>query len=182
MPRILPNVTPDAQTQEMLAGVKAKLGGTPNIFTTMAHSPATLGFYLGGSGALANSKLSGALREQLALTVAGANSCDYCASAHTMLGKMQKVSEAELTQNLSGQSTDAKTQAALTFASRIVELRGHVSDADVQAVRDAGYSEGEIVDIVAVVGLNLFTNYFNHVAGTLVDFPLVSTAGAHKAA
>lgn len=180
MIRIKPNPTPNLQSQELLAGVKKMLDRTPNIFTTLAHSPAALGLFVGAIGAMANSKLSGGLREQIALTVAGANGCDYCASAHTTLGKMNKVSEAELAQNLLSQSSDARVQAALIFARKIVEARGHVSDTDVQDVRKAGYDDSEIVDIVAVVGVNIFTNYFNHVAGTEIDFPLVTTASAAR--
>lgn len=180
--RIQPNTTPDAKSQEMLNGIKKSLGSTPNIFGTLAHSPAALGYYVGGASALNGTKISGALREQLALVIAGANQCDYCASAHTALGKMQKISDSELTSNLSGKSTDAKVQAALTFASKIVFARGHVSDADVQAVRTAGYSDAEIVEIVAVTAQNIFTNYFNHIAGTEIDFPVVSTANVAKAA
>lgn len=182
MTRIQPNLTPDAKSQELLAGVKKMLGGTPNLFTTLAHSPAALGVFVGALGALGNSKLSGGLREQIALTVAGANGCDYCASAHTALGKMNKISEGELAQNLQTKSGDAKTQAALVFARKIVEARGHVSDADVQTVRAAGYGESEIVDMVAVTCINIFTNYFNHIAGTEIDFPLVSTQGLARAA
>src|SRR4051812_24344059 len=108
MTRIQPNLIPDAQSQELLAGVKKMLGGTPNLFTTLAHSPAALGVFVGALGALSNSTLSGGLREQIALTVAGANGCDYCASAHTALGKMNKISESELAQNLQTKSSDAK--------------------------------------------------------------------------
>jgi uncharacterized peroxidase-related enzyme len=174
--RIQPNTAPDAKAQDQLNAVQKMLGGTPNLFTTLAHSSAALGFYLSGVTALAGSKISGALREQLALAVAGANRCDYCASAHTTLGKMQKLSEEELAQNLNGRSSDARTLAALTFARKIVALRGHVADADIQAIHAADYSDAEIVEIVAVVCQNIFTNYFNHIAGTEVDFPLVSTA------
>jgi len=178
MVRIQPNTNPDAKSQEPLAGIKQKMGKIPNIFATLAHSPAALNYFLSASGALSASKLSSALREQIALTVAGANSCDYCASAHTALGKMQKITEGELAKNLQAMSGDAKTQAALKFARKIVDLRGAVSDADLAAIRSAGYSDGEIVEIIAVVCNNIFTNYFNHVAGTAVDFPLVSTARA----
>ena len=175
MVRIQPNTNPDAKSQELLVGVKKMLGSTPNIFTTMAHSSGALGVFVGALGAMSGSKLSGGLREQIALTVAGANSCDYCASAHTALGKMNKVAEPELAINLQAKSSDGRTQAALTFARKIVDLRGHVADADVTAIRSAGYSDSEIVDIVAVVCVNIYTNYFNHVAGTSIDFPMVSS-------
>src|SRR5271168_1237429 len=176
MARIQPNTNPDAKSQELLAGVKKMIGSTPNIFTTLAHSSAALNFYLTSSGALNATKISGSLREQIALTVAGANSCDYCASAHSTFGKMRKIPENELALNLNAMSEDSKTQAALKFARKIVDTRGFVADRDLAAIRSAGYSDGEIIEIVAVVCNNIFSNYFNHVADTAVDFPLVSTA------
>lgn len=180
--RIQQNPTPDAKAAEMLAGAKKALGMVPNLFSTIAHSTAALEFHLTGSAALQKTKISAALREQLAVATAGANGCDYCASAHTALGGMRKIDAHELAQNLNGKSGDAKTQAALTFARKVVETRGHVADADLQAVRTAGYSEGEIVEIVAVVADNIFTNYVNNVAKTTIDFPLVSTDSVSKAA
>jgi len=182
MTRIKPNPTPDPKSQELLGEVKKMLGSTPNVFTTLAHSSAALGLLVGALGALSTSKLSGGLREQIALTVAGANGCDYCASAHTALGKMNMISQDELTRNLQAESGDTKTQAALTFARKIVNARGRVSDSDVQALRSNGYGDSEIVDIVAVTCVNIFTNYFNHVVGTEVDFPMVGTEGVANAA
>jgi len=171
-----------AASQPMLEAVKKKLGMAPNLFKTFAHSPAVLQYYLSGSEALAGGSLSAALREQIALTTAGVNTCDYCASAHTLMGKGAGVAVAELAANLRGHAGDAKTQAALTFAAAIVQERGRVSDAQLQAVRAAGYSESDIVEIVAVVAENIFTNYFNHVAGTAIDFPVVRTQALPLAA
>jgi uncharacterized peroxidase-related enzyme len=182
MARIQPNQNPTAEAQAQLDGVKAKLGSVPNIFQTFSHSPAVLDFYMQGSGALGNTSISAALRESIALTVAGLNSCDYCASAHTVIGKGAGLSDDETAQNLHGNSTDAKAQAALDFAALLVEQHGNVNDNDVQAVKDAGYTEGEVLEITAVVAFNIFTNYFNHVADTEVDFPLVSTSEVSKAA
>jgi uncharacterized peroxidase-related enzyme len=181
MARIQPNKNPGPKAQLLLDGVKRMLGSTPNLFTTLAHSPAALGVFVSALGAFADSDLSPALREQIALTVAGANGCDYCASAHTALGKMNTVNENELVQNLQAGSSDHKTRAALTFARKIVDARGNVSDLDVQAVHAAGYSDSQIVDIVAVTCINIFTNYFNHVMGTEIDFPLVKTGHIAKA-
>ncbi|HSA58314.1 MAG TPA: carboxymuconolactone decarboxylase family protein [bacterium] len=176
MERIPPNPTPDAKSKVLLVGVKKMLGFTPNLFTTLAHSSSSLGFAVAGFTGFGESKLSPALREQVALTVAGANACAYCASAHTALGKMHKVAESELSRNLGALSGDRKTQAALTFARKLVDLRGRVSDADLEEVRKAGYSDGEILDLVTVTVFNIFTNYVNHVAGTEIDFPRIETA------
>jgi len=161
-------------SQPMLEAVKKKLGMAPNLFKTFAHSPAVLQFYLNGSEALAGGSLGAGLREQIALTTAGANSCDYCASAHSLMGKGAGLAATEMANNLQGRASDAKTQAALTFAAVIVQERGRVSDAQLQAVREAGFTEAEIVEIVANVVANIFTNYFNHIAGTDIDFPVVS--------
>lgn len=182
MARIQPNPNPTPEAQEKLDGVKAKLGSVPNIFQTFAHSPAVLDFYLQGSGALGNTSISAALRESIALTVAGLNGCDYCASAHTVIGKGAGLDDDEANQNLNAQSGDKKSQAVLDFAALLVENRGNVNDNDVKALKDAGYSEGEVLEITAVVAFNIFTNYFNHVADTDVDFPHVSTSDVKKAA
>ncbi|RME68876.1 MAG: carboxymuconolactone decarboxylase family protein [Alphaproteobacteria bacterium] len=173
------NASPKAA--ELLSAVRKQMGGVPNILATMAQSPAALGGYLGFAGALAAGKLAPSLREQIALAVAGANRCDYCASVHTALGGKQGLSRDELSRNLRGRSAEPKTDAALQFVSRIVSARGHIAAADLAAVRDAGFDDEAIVEIVAHTALNIFTNYFNHVAGTEIDFPVVETARAHAA-
>lgn len=172
IPALNPEAAP-AQSQPLLAAVQKKLGIVPNLFKTLAHSSAALQYYLAGSEALGNGALPAALREQLALTTAGVNECDYCASAHTLIGKGAGIGAGELADNLRGRSGDAKTQAALDFATAIVRTRGRVADAQLHAVRAAGYSEAEVVEIIAHVAVNIFTNYFNHIAGTEVDFPSV---------
>ncbi|MEN9866974.1 MAG: hypothetical protein RL748_2564 [Pseudomonadota bacterium] len=165
-----------ANAQPLLAAVEKKLGIVPNLFKTFAHSPAVLASYLAQTEALAGGVLRASLREQIALVTAGTNQCDYCASAHTLLGKGAGVSATEAALNLHGQASDSKVQAALTFANAIIDSRGRVSDAHLAAVREAGYNEAEIVEIIAHVSLNIFTNYFNFVANTEIDFPLVKTA------
>ncbi|MEM6691504.1 MAG: carboxymuconolactone decarboxylase family protein [Planctomycetota bacterium] len=167
----------DEKTQEMLDGVQRGLGMVPNMFKTLAHSSAALSGYLNFNQALGGA-LTPALREQIALTVAGNNGCDYCASAHTLLGSHAGIADAELTANLAGQSHDERTQAALSFARAIVQHQGRVADEEIDQVRAAGFADSEIVEIVSVVALNVFTNYFNLVAGTEIDFPVVETAPA----
>ena len=162
-----------AASQDLLNAVKKKIGMAPNLYKTLAHSPAALQFALGQSEALAGGSLPTALREQIALVTAGVNECDYCASAHTLMGKGAGLAAGEMAHNLRGRSDNGKTQAALSFAAAVVKDQGRVSDAQLQAVRDAGYSEADVVEIVANVVANIFTNYFNHVAGTVIDFPVV---------
>jgi uncharacterized peroxidase-related enzyme len=166
----------EGKTRTLLAAVEKQLGTVPNIFKGFANSPAVLEFYLAQTKALAGGVLDPKLREQIAVTIAGTNRCDYCASAHTFLGKKAGVTEDELAANLAGRSADAKTGVALNFAKTIAENRGRLSDTEILRVRDAGFSDGEIVEMIAHVGLNLFTNYFNHIADTEVDFPLVDTS------
>lgn len=88
----------------------------------------------------------------------------------------------ELGRNLRGRSQDGPTLVALSFVRGVVNRRGQVDDADVEALRAAGFDDGEIVEIVAHIGLNLFTNYFNHIAATEIDFPAVDTTAAFLAA
>lgn len=175
IPALTPAAAP-AASQPLLEAVGKQLGMIPNLFKTFAHSPAVLRYYLGGSEALGGGVLQPALREQIALVTAGANQCDYCASAHTLMGKGAGLDAAEMAGNLRGRSANAKTQAALDFAAAIVSACGRVSDAELAAVRSAGYGDAEVVEIVAHVAANIFTNYFNHIAGTVIDFPVVKTA------
>lgn len=158
---------------ELLSNVKQQLGLIPNIIATLAQSPAALGGYLGLSGALSGGRLDTARREQIALAVAGANGCDYCASAHSALGGNAGLAPEEIRRNLRGESGDPQVAAALKFATAVVATRGHVSDESLAEVRAGGFSDEEIVEIVGNVALNIFTNYFNHVAGTEIDFPVV---------
>ncbi len=171
---------PNART--LLQGVQKKLGMTPNLMRTMANSPAVLEAYLGFSNSLGQSSLSPKLREQVALTVGEVNRCQYCLAAHSTLGKMVGLGDEEIADSRRGVSPDRKTEAVLRFARKIVTERGWVSDADVAAVRAASVSDAEIAEIVAAVALNIFTNYFNHVAGTEVDFPEVEPAEASACA
>jgi len=184
MSRIPPvdHAAASGEAKELLDGVKGALGVVPNIFATMVQSPKVLEGFLALNSALGQGQLSAQLREQIALTVAGANGCDYCASAHTALGKGAGLGGQDLADSLRGRSGDAKTQAALTFAATVVSQRGRVGDADVQALRSAGYADGEIIEIVTHVGVNLFTNYFNHIVDTEIDFPVVQSGAAAQAA
>lgn len=184
MPRINPvdHATATGPAKELLDGVKAGIGMVPNIFATFVQSPKVLEGYLALNTALGQGKLAAGLREQIALTVAGANGCNYCASAHTAMAKGAGVAGDEATQNLRAQSADQKTKTVLNFAAKVVAQRGWIDDADVAAVRAAGFDDGDIVEIVTHIGVNLFTNYFNHIAGTDIDFPLVEVDQAPRAA
>ncbi len=170
--------TADPGTAELLAAVKKKTGAVPNLIATMANSPAVAKAYLGFSQALSTGTLSPRLREQIALAVGEANGCGYCVAAHTELGKGVGLTEQETRDARGATSRDEKERVALDFARKVVQQRGVVGDADVEQVRRVGYSDGEVGEIVANVALNLFTNYFNHIAGTEVDFPSAPSLAA----
>jgi uncharacterized peroxidase-related enzyme len=161
------------KVKELLDAVQAKLGVTPNMMRTMAQSPAVLEAYLNFSGALGKGKLKAKVREQIALLSAEANQCGYCAAAHTAIGKMVGLNENAILAARGASAEDAQTDAALKFAKAIIEKRGAVGDTDLQAVKSAGFSEGEIAEVIANVALNIFTNYFNETAKTEIDFPRV---------
>lgn len=166
------------KAKELLDAVKAKLGMSPNMMKTMAQSPAVLEAYLNFSGALGSGKLNARLREQIALITAEINGCGYCASAHTAIGKLVGLDEAAISAARNGTAAEAKPDAALKFARTLIVNRGEVSDADLEAVRIAGFSDGEIAEIIANVAINIFTNYFNLVANTDIDFPKVQLGEA----
>ncbi len=168
----------EGKAKTLLDAVQQKLGMAPNILRTMANAPAALEAYLAFNQALAGASLDAKTRESIALTVAGANGCDYCASAHTALGGMLGIGAAELSANLESRSHDARLDAILKFANAVVAKRGWVSDEEVAALRAAGLGDREITEIIATVAFNIFTNYFNHIAQTDVDFPLVETTRA----
>ncbi len=172
-----PSVT-SAETTELLAGVKSGMGMIPNIIATMANSKTLLKGYLDLSGTLADGTLSNGLTEQIALAVAGANQCDYCASAHTALGSMAGIDEEELADNLRGGSSDPKTKLVLDFANELVRTKGRVSDTSLVLMHSNGFSDEEILEIFGHVMLNIFTNYFNHLVGTEIDFPVVNSQDA----
>jgi len=179
MPRIQPVQVSETQgkSRELLEGVQKGLGMVPNLLKTLGHSPAALAAYHGISQALGGA-LDPALREQLSLAIAGVNSCDYCASAHTALGAKAGLKADEMAANLQGQSASDQAGAALRFAQSIVRKQGRVSDQDLHDVRAGGYSDAQIVEIVSVVALNILTNYLNHVADTEIDFPVVEVSEA----
>lgn len=173
--------TATGKAKDLLDGVKAKIGFAPNMMKTMASSPAVLEAYLNFSGSLGTT-LNAKLREQIALTTAEINGCQYCASAHSAIGKMSGLDDTAIVDARRAASNDAKADAALKFASALVVSRGKVSETDIASVKAAGYGEQEIAEIVANVALNIFTNYFNETAGTVVDFPVIEFPLASRAA
>lgn len=160
-------------TKTILGQITAAFGSTPNMFRAAANSPAALKSMWGAFGALGQGTLGAKLGEQIAVAIADIDRCDYCLSAHTLLGKKAGATEQEMAEAQAGRSTDPRTAAALAFVVKVVTDRAQLSEADVEALRVAGFDDGQIVEILAHVALNLFTNYLNVALDVPVDFPAV---------
>lgn len=143
-----------------------------NIFKGLGNSPAALNFYLQASGALKDASLSDKEKEVVQLVFAEGNGCEYCTAAHTTIGKGAGLSDDQMLAARSGGDLgDAKLTALRTFAEAVHEKRANVTDEDIENFKSAGYDDGAIAEVIAVSALATFTNYFNHVNQTEVDFP-----------
>ena len=165
--------TADPATAELLNSVRKSMGTVPNLIATMANSPAVAGAYLGFAQALAGCAggLPFHLREQVALTVGGANAGAYCVAVHAATGRRAGLTEEEAKDARRASTRDGKERAALAFARKVVLDRGAVTDDDVEQLSRAGYTDGRVGEIVANVALNIFTNDFDNVAATEPDLP-----------
>ncbi len=170
-------VNPEQATgekKEILSQIHKTFGVTPNMFKTIGNSTAALKMMWAGFGALGAGKLGAKLGEQIAVAIADTNRCEYCLAAHTALGKGAGLSAETMALAQAGKSDDLKTQAALTFAVKLVKERAHISEADVESLRKAGFDNDEIAEILAHVALNIFTNYTNVAFNVPVDFPKIA--------
>ena len=166
------------QAKELLDAVQKKMGMVPNMVAAMASSPAFLEGYLGLSGAVGKNSLSPKLRERIALAVGELNSCDYCLSAHTLIGGKLGLAESEVLAARRAEADEPFDAAVLALAKALVLQRGDLRDEDLRAARDAGLDDGQIADVLGTVVLNTMTNWFNHVARTAIDFPEVKAGAA----
>ena len=165
--------TATGKTKQLFDGVQAKLGLVPNLFRVLGNSPAALEGYLNFSGALAGGALNAKVREQIALAVAEGNLCSYCLSAHTFIGGKVGLTDKDIADARQTNAASERDDAVLKLALSILVQRGEISDTALKSARAAGLTDGEIVETVANVAVNIFTNYVNHVAKTVVDFPEV---------
>ena len=170
--------TATGDTAAHLATARKMFGGTPNLVTTVAHSPAAAGAMLSLFANLGKASIGAKAGEQIAIAVAQSNGCGYCLSAHTAIGAMHGLAPAALASARQAESTDPRTAALLTLAVAINQSRGHIDDVALAAARTAGLTDAEIVEVVAHVALSVFTNYLNNVAETTIDFPEVSLTTA----
>ena len=174
MPRIDPLTIDDAPegSKPVLEKIKANFGVVPNIFATLAHSPVALKTLTGIFAALEPGDLSGKPHEAIALRIGQMHGCRYCTAAHTAKARKAGASDEEAIAFRKGQSDDPKIQAVLTLAETMDTNRGQLSDQDVQAARDAGLTDAELLEIAAIVACNTYTNYVNALVQTEVDFPV----------
>lgn len=174
----IPTPAPEAAPEKarpLLETVNRQLGSVPNLFRIVSNSPAALEAQLGFSAALRKGRLAAQTRERIALAVAEVNGCGYCLAAHSYIGRnLAKLDDAEIAANRNGASNDPKADAAVRFAATVARNRGQLSEADIAAVKAAGYGDGEVVEIIAHVALNVFTNYVNEALKTEIDFPPVA--------
>ncbi|WP_125931839.1 carboxymuconolactone decarboxylase family protein [Thiosocius teredinicola] len=168
----------DKATADVLSGVRKKLGVLPNIFTTFAHAPAALRGYLALNESLAGGALTARQRESIAIAVAQENACEYCLSAHAAIGKGQGLNDADIAQARIGGAQDPTENLITAFALKLVRSKGELDAEEFAVAKAAGLSDRQIVEIIAHVALNVMTNYLNKVAGTAVDFPLLSLDNA----
>jgi alkylhydroperoxidase family enzyme len=175
MPTLAPidPVRAPGKTKDLLDFVQKRTGRIPNLVMFMANSPAALGGYLNFASAFHDAVLAGDIRDLIGVTVAERSGCDYTLSAVCALARSGGRSEGEIAAARSAQANDAKTAAALQFAAKIVDWRGHLRGSDVAALRANGFSDGEICDIVATVVLNVYRSYFNLIVDPEIDFPVV---------
>jgi uncharacterized peroxidase-related enzyme len=177
IPALDPNVA-QGKTRELLAGVEKMLGATPNLFRVAAQAPSVLEGVVALFGTTAKGTLNAKTRESIALLVAEINGCDYCLSAHTVLGRGAGLTDEAIDGARDASATDPKTAAILRFARAVVRSHGRVDPSELATLRQSGASDAEALEVVQNVVLNIFTNYVNLVADTDIDFPVVRGRGS----
>ena len=162
------------KSKELLTDLENRIKSVPNLAKALANSPAALKAWMEFEIALDKGSLNTKLRQEIALAVGQKNGCEYCVSAHTTLGKFAGLTDQQILNSREGQGISPKDTVALTFARELLEKRGQVPASSIQTLRDHGFTDGEIAEIVAHVALNIFTNYFNIALDVDVDFPRVA--------
>jgi uncharacterized peroxidase-related enzyme len=180
MPRsaaLKPDQVP-ADSKPTLDMFTKSIGFTPTMMATFAQSPIAFNAWAGLLGALSKA-LDVKTRDSIGLAVSEVNGCNYCLTVHSFTAEhMAKLPANEIILARKGHASDPKRDAAVQFARQVIETRGNVGDADVKTVRDAGYTDANIMEIVALVAMYSLTNFFNNVFDPEKDFPAVTPAGA----
>ena len=164
----------NAEQKALLDAIQAQLGMVPNFLKVFANSPVALQAFLGLHGVANAGSLSPQTRERIALALAQQNTCEYCLSAHTAIGRKAGLSGEEIAAVRAGNSEDAKAAVAVKLARSLVEHKGEISTAELIEAREAGYSDADIVEIITHVGMNLLTNILGKASRVDIDFPKVA--------
>jgi uncharacterized peroxidase-related enzyme len=170
---VISNETANPEQKALLDAIQSQLGMIPNFLKIFANSPAALRAFLGLNGIANEGSLDPQTRARIAVGLAQQNSCQYCLSAHTSIGQQAGLTTTEIAANRTGCSQDEKAAVALRFARSLVEHMGEVSTAEITEVRQAGYSDAEIVEIITHVGMNILTNILGKASRVEIDFPKV---------
>jgi uncharacterized peroxidase-related enzyme len=171
---IVSHETANAQQRDLLSAIEGKLGMVPNFLAVLAHSPDALNAFLGLHHIAEAGQLDSPTRERIALVVAESNSCEYCVSAHSALGRKAGLSYAEIESARAGTSENTRAAAAVSFARALNNHLGDVTQREIDAVREAGYGDAEIAEIVTHAGINILTNLIGKAAQVDIDFPKVA--------
>ncbi|HEY4370235.1 MAG TPA: peroxidase-related enzyme [Steroidobacteraceae bacterium] len=167
-----------ADSKPTLDAFTKNLGFTPNMMATFAQSPIAFNAWATLRGSLSKA-LDLKTRESISLAVSEVNGCNYCLAVHSFAAEqMAKLPADEIILARKGRATDPKRDASVQFARKIIETRGQIGDADLKAVRDAGYTDADVMEIVALVAMYSLTNFFNNVFDPEKDFPAVAPAGS----
>lgn len=163
--------TATGETKEILTAINKKFGMVPNIFKGIANSPSALASIIGLTTPLQDGVLTPQEREVITLTVSQLNDCKYCLAAHTAVAQMAGLSKEETLNIRKGKPTDVKHKALVDFIKAIIDTKGFVSDTTLNNFKDAGYNDAAVAEVVAGIAYKTFTNYFNHIYETDIDFP-----------
>jgi uncharacterized peroxidase-related enzyme len=163
----------NAEQKALLDAIQGQLGTVPNFLRVLANSPVALRAFLGLHGVANDGSLDAPTRERIALALAQQNGCEYCVSAHTAIGRKSGLSGAEIAAARGGSSNDAKADAAVKFAKSLMDTKGEISTAELMAMRVAGHTDADIVEIITHVGMNFLTNVLGKASRVEIDFPKV---------
>lgn len=171
---LVTTATANAEQQALFNAIQQQLGSVPNFLKALANSPTALKAFLGLHGITHGGSLSPQTGERIALALAQQNECQYCLSAHTAIGTQAGLSSSEIGANRTGRSQDQQAAVAVHFAQQLVEHMGDVTSADVQQMRQAGYSDADIIEVITHVAMNVFTNILAKSTQIDIDFPKVA--------
>lgn len=176
----LDNVNPEnipSDSKNTLDVFSKNIGFTPNMMVAFAQSPIAFNAWATLLGSLSKA-LDVKTRDSIGLVVSEVNGCNYCLTVHSFTAQhMAKLSPEEIILARKGYSEDGKRNAAIQFAKKVIQNRGKIEDTDFKIVKEAGYTDANIMEIVSLVAMYSLTNFFNNVFDPERDFPEVQLAG-----